>query len=84
MMVYRCDLCNEVRECTPREIGDREYDICSDCWNSLLDKLNGKGRSKRAREFVTLPAQPESPHEPKQPPMPGIPPTIFGSADLVN
>ena len=85
MIVYRCDLCNEIRDCTQKEIDGKEYDICSECWNSLSAKLSGKGRSKRC-EFVTLPAptMPESPREPKQPPMPGAPPVIYGSADPMN
>jgi hypothetical protein len=85
MIVYKCDLCNEIRDCAQKEIDGREYDICSECWDSLSAKLTGKGRSKR-REFVTVPAQPtpDSPREPKQPPMPGTPPTIYGSAAPVN
>jgi hypothetical protein len=87
MIVYRCDVCNEIRECEQKDISDKEYDICSECWKALLAKLVGKGRSKGAHEFVTLPIQqplPESPQEPRPPSPPGAPPTIYGSAALVN
>jgi hypothetical protein len=86
MIVYRCDLCDEVRDCDQREIDHTEYDICSECWNSLLSKLKGKGRSKRNNEIVALSTSPgpESPREPKQSPFPGAPPTIYASADPVN
>ena len=86
MMVYRCDLCNEIRDCAQRVIEDKEYDICSDCWNALIQKLTGKGRAKRAPEIVTvpLPQVTASPDQPKPSPFPGAPPTIYGSADPVN
>jgi len=86
MIVYKCDLCNEIRDCTQRDIGDKEYDICSQCWTSLLAKLEAKGRSRRIRDCVTLPTYPlpEAPHEPKQPPMPGAQPTIYDGTDQVN
>jgi hypothetical protein len=66
MIVYRCDLCDEVRDCAQREIDHTEYDVCSECWNSLLLKLKGKGRSKRNNEIVALPASPE-PDSPREP-----------------
>jgi hypothetical protein len=66
MIVYRCDLCDEVRDCSQREIDHTEYDVCSECWNSLLLKLKGKGRSKRNNEIVALPASPE-PDSPREP-----------------
>ena len=86
MVVYRCDLCNEIRDCTQRVIGDKEYDICSECWNSLAEKLKGKGRAKRPNENIVLPALPvtHSPEGPKPSRFPGSPPTIFSSADPVN
>jgi len=87
MIVYKCDLCNEIRDCTQRLIDDREYDICSECWNSLSSRLKGKGRPKPCHEFVTLPTPPplpESPGEPKQPPRPGGPPIIYRASDPVN
>ena len=92
MLVYRCDLCNEIRDCAQRVIEDKEYDICSDCWNSLIQKLTGqkltgKGRTKRPHDIVTAPPPclPDSPKEPKPSIFPGAPPTIYGnSPHLVN
>jgi hypothetical protein len=75
-----CDLCGQSKECLQKEIDGKEYDICSECWNPLEAKLKGKGRMKKERETVFLPApnrQPE-PEEPK--PEAGKPPTIWGEA----
>jgi len=84
MLVYRCDLCNEIRDCAQRLIEDKEYDICSECWNVLTQKLTGKGRAKQAPEIVTVPLPPPSPDQPKPSRFPGGPPTVYGSADPVN
>ena len=74
-----CDLCGETKECLPKEIEGREYDICSGCWNALEQKLIGKGR--RIRETVLLP--PRRPKEPEEeePPLPGGPPKIWGARE---
>ena len=73
-----CDLCGEAKRCRPREIEGLEYDICSDCWRSLAEKLKGKGRKPKERETVFLPPvpAPEPPQETK--PLPGEPPKIWG------
>ena len=42
--VIMCDLCGEERKCVPRQIEDREFDICEVCWRPLAEKLSGKGR----------------------------------------
>jgi hypothetical protein len=86
MLVYRCDLCNEIRDCSQRLIEDKEYDICSDCWNSLVQQLQGKGRPKRGNEIIALPQPPvpDLPDEPKPSRFPGAPPTVYGSAAPVN
>jgi hypothetical protein len=83
MLVYRCDLCNEIRDCAQRVIEDTEYDICSDCWKSLFQKLTGKGRSKRPHDIVTAPPPcvPDSPNEPKPSHFPGAPPIIYGNSE---
>jgi hypothetical protein len=41
-----CDLCGEPKDCGRREIEGREYDICSDCWKALAQKL-GPGKVAR-------------------------------------
>jgi ribosome-binding protein aMBF1 (putative translation factor) len=84
MIVYRCDICHEVRECSQREIEQAEYDVCSECWEALAFKLKGKGRSKRQAVIIPpAPAIPEPTAEPKQP-FPGAPPTIYAGADRLN
>ena len=50
-----CDLCGQSKECLQKEIDSKEYDICSDCWNPLAEKLKGKGRAQKSREIVLLP-----------------------------
>jgi len=77
-----CDFCGEVRACLQKEIDGKEYDVCSNCWKALAEKLSGKGRVKKNREAVLLPPplvvkEPEG-EEPK--PRPGEPPKIWGTA----
>ena len=86
MILYRCDLCNQIRDCAQREIDHTEYDICSECWDDLASKLKGKGRSKRHHEIVALPTPPvpDSSHETKEAPFPGSPPKIYASKEPVN
>ena len=83
MLVYKCDLCGEIRDCNQKEIDGVEFDICSECWKAFMAKLKGKGRSKARREPVIVP-RPETIAEPAreaQPPFPGKPPDIIaGSA----
>lgn len=75
-----CDLCGQAKECQPRVIERKEYDICSDCWNPLAEKLKGKGRVKtKEREDVFLPPLEKEP-EPPPKPSPGVPPKIWGGA----
>jgi hypothetical protein len=76
-----CDLCGEAKECLPKEIEHKEYDICSECWGKLAQKLRGKGRAK-ARETVFLPPPRESKPNEKVEPMPGEPPKIWGATEL--
>ncbi|HET7208200.1 MAG TPA: hypothetical protein VFI95_16615 [Terriglobales bacterium] len=85
MIVYRCDLCDEIRECTQREIEHTEYDICAECWEALSAKLKGKGRPKHV-DAIAAPANPvaEPTREPKEKPFPGSPPTIYGGAEQVH
>jgi ribosome-binding protein aMBF1 (putative translation factor) len=80
--VILCDLCGQAKECLPKEIDGKEFDICADCWRPLEEKLKGKGREKRKREMVFLPPPTAEPAEPKTPP--GMPPKIFGGAERAN
>ena len=76
-----CDLCGKAKECLSKEIEGKEYDICIECWKSLAEKLQGKGRVKKKREAVFLPPLKEP--EPQEPtPEPGKPPTIWGDESL--
>jgi ribosome-binding protein aMBF1 (putative translation factor) len=78
MIVVKCDLCDQVRDCRTIEIGGKEYDVCSDCWNPIEQKLAGKGRKAKEEEVVLLPpARVASPHP--EPRVPGRPPKIWGS-----
>jgi hypothetical protein len=64
-----CDLCGQAKECQQKEIDVKEYDICSECWNPLAEKLKGKGRVKKERETVFLPPVISEPkHEEPKPP----------------
>jgi len=83
MVVYKCDLCGQVKECLQKEIDHKEYDICRECWSELQAKLQGKGRVKEPREIVLLPP-PREPDEPEEKPEPGEPPIIRGSSDRPN
>lgn len=80
MIVHKCDLCGQVKECLQKEIDHKEYDICRECWSELQTKLQGKGRDKVSREIVLLPP----PTEPEEKPEPGEPPIIRGSCDRPN
>ena len=75
MQVYKCDLCDQVKECLQKEIDQKEYDICRECWHELQAKLQGKGRPKESREIILLPVRDE-PEKPKEAPEPGEPPII--------
>ena len=74
-----CDLCGQAKECLERQIEGKEYDICSECWSPLAEKLKGKGRTKKEREMVFLPptVMPEPKREEPKP-VPGEPPKIWG------
>jgi len=76
-----CDLCGEAKECLQKEIEGKEYDLCSECWNPLSQKLRGKGRTIN-REIVLLPPprviKEREDEEPGS--LPGEPPKIWGAA----
>jgi hypothetical protein len=38
-----CDFCCEPKDCLQKEIEDKEYHICFECWNPVAQKLRGKG-----------------------------------------
>lgn len=75
-----CDLCGKEKDCAQKEIDGREYDICSECWNPLAQKLKGKGRVKPG-ETVLLPRRLLKEQEEEMPQaLPGEPPVIQGDA----
>jgi hypothetical protein len=78
--MFLCDVCGQAKECTPRQIEDKEYDICADCWSPLAEKLKGKGRLKKQREMVLLPPLTTQPEPPPLKPRPLEPPKIWGEA----
>jgi hypothetical protein len=69
MIVYKCDLCSQVKECLQKEIDNKEYDICRECWSELQTKLQGKGRAKESREII-LPLPPKEPDKREENPAP--------------
>ncbi len=72
-----CDLCGQRKRCRPRMIEGKEYDICSECWKPLAEKLKGKGRAPKEEEMVLLPPLQKEP-EPPPKHVPGGPPKIWG------
>ena len=78
-----CDLCGAAKECSQRHIEGKEYDICSGCWQPLVERLQGKGRAKKDREIVLLPSTtPSEGSESK--PAPGEPPKIWSGAGRLH
>jgi ribosome-binding protein aMBF1 (putative translation factor) len=78
-----CDLCGEAKDCSQKEIESKEYDICSECWKPLKQKLRGKGRARK--EMVLLPPPRErTEREDDDKPVPGEPPKIWGAIDQPN
>jgi ribosome-binding protein aMBF1 (putative translation factor) len=73
-----CDLCGQAKQCQHKDIEGKEYDICSECWNPLAEKLKGKGRVKKEREVVFLPPRTAEPERQEPKPIPGEPPKIWG------
>jgi len=85
MILYECDLCGQIRGCSQRVIEQTEYDVCAECWIALEKKLSGKGRRKKGRETVTVPAPaiPERLDE-KRESFPGQPPEIVADSGRLN
>ena len=83
MIVYKCDLCSQVKECLHKEIDHKEYDICGECWSEVQTKLQGKGRARESREIILLPP-PKEPDEPEEKPAPGETPIIRGNSARLN
>jgi hypothetical protein len=83
MIGQKCDLCNEVRDCVPKVIGDMEYDICLECWKALEEKLKGKGKEIRIVEPVILLPDPRESRqrENEEPQFPGEPPIIWSGSE---
>lgn len=74
-----CDLCGETKNCSSKVIEDREYDICSECWAPIAERLKGKGRPKNPETvFLPTPTHLQEPEEEPKP-IPGEPPKIWGT-----
>lgn len=77
-----CDLCGQTKICLPKEIEGKEYDICSDCWTALAERLKEKGKSKnRETVFLPPPSQIKEREDEEPKPLPGAPPKIWGEGD---
>lgn len=74
-----CDLCGKKKNCRPRKIEGKEYDICSECWTPIAKKLKGKGRAIRETVFLPPPVIP-TPEPQETKPLPGEPPKIWDRA----
>jgi hypothetical protein len=75
-----CDLCGKAKDCLPKEIEGKEYDICSECWNLLAQKLRGKGRATQREPVFLPPPRVVKEREDDEPePLPGEP-KIYGAA----
>jgi ATP-dependent protease Clp ATPase subunit len=81
MIICKCSLCEESKECLQKEIDGKEYDICGECWNALNGRLRGKGRAIKHRESVSLPPPEVRKEEESEKPFPGKPPKIWYSSD---
>ena len=81
--MQKCDLCNELRDCAPKIIGDKEYDICTECWKALEEKLKGKGKEIRIVEPVILLPDPRESRqrEDEEPQSPGEPLIIWAGSE---
>lgn len=78
-----CDLCGQAKDCSQKEIEGKEYDICSECWKPLEQKLRGKGRAKKEMVFLPPPRE-RIEREDEDKPVPGEPPKIWGAIDQPN
>jgi hypothetical protein len=72
------------RDCVPKVIGDKEYEICLACWKVLEEKLKGKGKEIRIAEPVILLPDPRESRqrEGEEPPSPRETPIIWAENDL--
>ena len=76
-----CDLCGEAKDCLPKEIEGKEYDICAECWAPLAQRLKGKGRTKKHDiVFVPPPEMTKEREDEETQPRPGQPPKIWGGS----
>lgn len=76
-MMITCDLCGKAKDCLPKQIEGKEYDICGECWEQFAEKLRGRGRKKDTSVTVFLLSTEREDEGPES--LPGEPPTIFGS-----
>jgi len=82
---HKCDLCDRVRDCLQKIIGDKEHDICQECWKALEEKLRGKGRETKFGEpLVLLPDTQEPRQKEGEPEFPGEPPIVWSTASCYD
>ena len=61
-----------------KEIDGQEYDLCSDCWKPLEQRLRGKGRPKKEIVLLPPPEELKPRKDDDERPVPGGPPKIWG------
>jgi len=67
-----------------KEIEGKEYDICSQCWKPLEQRLRGKGRAKKEMVFLPPPIEAKEREDEDTEPLPGEPPKIWADVDRPN
>jgi hypothetical protein len=85
MILYRCDFCDQIRECVQKKIDGKFYDVCLECWSPIEAKLKGKGRTMRTEELEVYLPPPNTDDRPdKGETFPGAPPDPWLSEGTVH
>ena len=76
MSILDCALCGQTKDCLQKVIDGKEYDVCSDCWETISKQLQGKGRIIKRDVVVIAPPDLRREREDERP-FPGVPPKIW-------
>ena len=61
MQLYKCDVCNKIKDCEEIEIQNKVYDICKECKAVMDTTLKGKGRTAPYKVDIQYPIYPVYP-----------------------